>query len=160
MAQKPFTDHTFQKSDSSAYQTATIADMDWMVGNWQGEGLGGKVHEVWSQPRAESMMGMFQMYQDDGVVFYELCQIVEKGNSLVLRIKHFSGDFVAWEEKTETVDFPLIKIENQTAWFEGLTYQRVGDELRAWVAFEEQSGKVEEGSFVFHLITADKAEKY
>ena len=30
----------------------------WLTGYWQGEGLGGKIEEVWSEAQGSSMMGM------------------------------------------------------------------------------------------------------
>ena len=131
-------------------QKATIEDMAWLTGSWLGKGFGGTCEEVWSTPRADGMMGMFQMIGDKGVVFYELCQIVEENGSLVLKLKHFNGDLTAWETKEETVDFPLVKMEGTTAWFSGLTYIRTGDTLHAYVAFEND-GKVDEGHVTFKL---------
>jgi hypothetical protein len=34
-----------------------------------------------------------------------------------------------WEEKEKWMEFPLVKLEGQTLWFDGLTYSRKNQEL-------------------------------
>ena len=46
---------------------ATIEQMGWIAGNWQGKGLGGKTEEVWSKPFKGSIMGMFKLLREDKV---------------------------------------------------------------------------------------------
>jgi hypothetical protein len=55
--------------------------------------------------------------------------LIEQGESLSIKLKHFNRDLSPWEEKDKWVEFKLIKIEGQTAWFSGLTYHREGDIL-------------------------------
>lgn len=141
---------TLQLEDGAQSPSASIDDMYWLAGTWKGEGLGAQVEEVWSSPAAGGMMGMFQMHNDSSVAFYELCQIVEHEGSLVLRLKHFDKGLKGWEEKDDVVEFPLVKLEGEKAWFDGLTYERVGDTLRAFVVLQEgDQGEVTEGSFEF-----------
>ena len=143
------TPHTLALDVADNQPEATIGDVYWLAGSWLGEGFGGTVEEVWSTPRAGGMMGMFQMIGDEGVIFYEMCQIVEENGSLVLKLKHFNSDLTGWETREETVDFPLVKIEGKTAWFSGLTYQREGDILKVWVALEQKDGSIDEGALTF-----------
>lgn len=104
---------------------ATLSDVAWIAGSWEGLAFGGQVQEVWSPPLGDSMMCAFKLVVDGKVEFYELCQIKEENGSLVLRLKHFNGDLTAWEEKDETVDFRLVKIEKDIAYFDGFTVERV-----------------------------------
>jgi len=149
ISQSKNTENTLTIDAEENRQKATIDDISWLSGSWLGEGFGGVCEEVWSAPMAKSMMGMFQMIQKDAVLFYELCQIVQDNESLILKLKHFNTDLTGWETKDETIDFPLLKIEGQTAWFDGITYQRQGDQLKVWVAIKEKDGVVSEGAFVF-----------
>ena len=71
---------------------ATIEDVSWIAGAWESEALGGFVEEVWSNPRAGTMMGMFRATRENDIRFYELLAIAEEGGSLILRIKHFNPD--------------------------------------------------------------------
>lgn len=48
---------------------------------------------------------------------------------MVIKLKHFSRDLSPWEEKEEWTTFKLVKIEGQTAYFNGLTYHRKNKKL-------------------------------
>ncbi len=104
---------------------ATLSDVAWIAGSWEGLAFGGQVQEVWAPPLGDSMMCAFKLVVDGKVEFYALCQIKEENGSLVLRLKHFNGDLTAWEEKDETVDFRLVKIKRNIAYFDGFTVERV-----------------------------------
>lgn len=148
-AQIKNTSNTLKLTSPENQQKASIESIKWLADYWVGEGMGAYCEETWNAPAANSMMGMFQMTKKDTVLFYELMQIIEENESLILKLKHFNSDLSAWEEKAETVDFPLIKIEGQTAWFDGLTYQRNKNELKVWVAIKQKDGSVEESLFLF-----------
>jgi hypothetical protein len=55
--------------------------------------------------------------------------IQESDSTLAVKLKHFSADLSPWEEKTDWTIFKLIKVENQTAYFSGMTYQRIKNKL-------------------------------
>ena len=113
---------------------ATIDDVAWIAGHWQGKAFGGVVEEVWTKPLGKSMMGSFKMVIDDEVSFYELCIIREVGETIILQLKHFHGDLKGWEEKEETVDFPLVKIEEDKAYFDNFTFEMISDtEMHVYV---------------------------
>jgi len=98
------------KNDNKA-PAAKIEEMAWLAGHWVGEGLGGISEESWSPPRAGSMMGMYRLIKDGEVNFYEFLTIVEKDNSLVLQLKHFTKAFTGWEEKDEHLSWNLKRIK-------------------------------------------------
>lgn len=126
---------------------ARLSDVAWIAGSWEGEAFGGQVQEVWTPPLGDSMMCAFKLVVDGKVQFYELCQIREENGSLVLRLKHFNGDLKAWEEKNETVDFRLVKIEKNTAYFDGFTVEKVSqDKINMHVMIGE-AGKESEVTF-------------
>ncbi len=134
---------------------AAIGDMRWLAGQWQGTGLGGVAEEVWSSPAGGAMQGMFRVLRDGKVYFYELCTIVEDNGSLLLRIKHFGPDLKGWEAKDESREFRLVKVDEQGAWFDGLSFLRKGgNEMTAWVLIRGKDGKVSEASFPYRR-TAD-----
>jgi hypothetical protein len=121
--------------DSNAVSPpATIADFSFIIGSWFGPALGGICYEVWSEPSGETMAGTFKMVTDDQVGFYELMVIAPAGESYAMLLKHFNADMTGWEEKDEVVTFPLVKIENETAYFDGLTMRRTHpDSLEVFV---------------------------
>ncbi len=113
---------------------ASLDEVAWIQGHWQGEAMGGITEEVWSSPLGGSIMGAFRLIVDDEVKFYEIVTISEEGNSLMLRLKHFHSDLKGWEEKDETVDFPLVKITDNKAYFDGFTIEKVSDnEMNVYV---------------------------
>ncbi|MBV7257527.1 hypothetical protein KCG44_12100 [Pacificimonas sp. WHA3] len=107
---------------------ATLASLQWLVGHWVGKGLGGETEEVYAAATDGQMMGMFRYVKDGKAGFYEFILIEEREGSLVYRLKHFNRDLTGWEEKDEIVEFPLVAISDDTAWFDGVTLQRAGDD--------------------------------
>lgn len=90
------------------------------------------------------MMGAFKLVVDDQIVFYELMDIIEENNSLLLRIKHFDNHLRGWEERDESVNFRLIAITANVAWFDGYTIHRVSDdEIKIYVVITRNGNKVE-----------------
>lgn len=133
--------------DDKSSPKAKLSEVAWLAGSWEGEAFGGRVQEVWTPPLGDSMMCAFKLVVNGKVQFYELCQIREENGTLVLRLKHFNGDLKAWETKEETVDFPLVKLEHNTAYFDGFTIKQVSaDSLNMYVMIGKD-GKKEEIEF-------------
>lgn len=113
---------------------ATLNDMAWIAGHWRGEAFGGQTEEIWSPPLGGSMMCVFRLITDNQVSFYEIVTLAEEKNSLIIRLKHFHRDLKGWEEKDKTVDFPLVKMGENRAYFDGMTFEQVGaDQLNVYV---------------------------
>ena len=114
----------------AASPPATVEQIAWLAGRWQGTGLGGQSHESWLPGVHGQMAGIFHQSSDSELQFYEILQIVERDGSLVLRLKHFGSDLSGWEDNSagSAVEFPLVAIDDDSAYFSGLTYQRVGDD--------------------------------
>lgn len=109
---------------------ATVDQIAWLAGSWQGSGLGGESRESWLPPMNDQMVGVFHQSSGGEIQFYELLQFVERDGSLVLRLKHFNADLSGWEDNSSesAIEFPLVAIEDDAAYFSGLTYRRVGDD--------------------------------
>jgi hypothetical protein len=141
-----YSQKTIALGDKTSPQ-ATLSDVAWITGSWEGEAFGGQVQEVWAPPLGDSMMCAFKLVVDGKVEFYELCQIREESGSLVLRLKHFNGDLKGWEEKDETVDFKLVKLEKDIVYFDGFTVERVSkDKINMHVMIGE-AGEESEVTF-------------
>lgn len=116
---------------------ASIEDVSWIAGHWVGEAWGGKAEEIWSEPLGGAMMGSFRHVVEGKVSLYEFMNIVEAGNSLMLKIKHFNGDLSGWEEKGESVDFELVKLGKNMAYFNEFTFElKDEDHLSLYVLIE------------------------
>lgn len=107
----------------AASPPAKIEDIEWLEGDWIGEGLGGKAEDIISPAADGQMMGMFRHLKADGSInFYEFYVFAEKDGSLTQRLKHFSPMLSGWEEKDDFVEFPLVEIRQRAAFFDGLSY--------------------------------------
>ena len=133
---------------------ATLDQLAWLAGTWRGDGLGAPAAEIYSSPQAGQIAGYF--LQEDGkggVRFYELVQIVQRGASLAYRVRHFNADLTGWEDAKGgvAVDFPLVAIEGDSIYFDGLTIRRDGaGGLRTWVRIDSRDGKpAREASFSY-----------
>lgn len=159
-AQEKLTEHTFTRSDGAPGPRAQVEDMNWLAGHWVGEALGGTVEEIWSPPRGGAMMGMFRLVKDAETVFYELMTIVPENGSLVLRLKHFNADLTGWEEKQDTVDFPLVEVAGNAFHFDGLSFRRESaDRVRVHLAMRGKDGTVREETFAYtRVLTGDSQE--
>lgn len=148
------TDHTLRYDSTAARPAATLADAAWLVGLWEGEGLGGRVQEVWTPPAADRMSGAFTSLHEGGVRFQELLALVEVDGSLELWVRHFDPDFSAWEEKEDFVRFRLVRAEPGVLRFGGLTLERLGDDgWRAYLALRS-GGALREELFEYRRVAA------
>lgn len=133
-AQSQRTEHTLKLDDPDNPPPATLADASILVGSWSGTAFGGTLEEVWNPPSAGSMVGLFKLMQDDEVAFYEILLLVEEEGTLNLKVKHFSADFSAWEEKADHVTFRFIKAEEDALHFSGISFYRISDdEMHAYI---------------------------
>ena len=131
---------------------ASIDQVSWISGHWQGEAFGGIAEEIWSEPMGGSMMFVFRLVSEGKVGFYEAGGILEQDGSLVLRLKHFDDQFHGWEEKDETVDFRLIKLDGNRAYFDGFTIEKISeDEINMYVLIGHE-GEEEEVKFNYHRV--------
>jgi hypothetical protein len=133
--------------------------MAWLAGTWRGPGLGGVAEEIWSEPTGGVMMGSFRMLKGDEPVFYEFITLSEEDGSLVMRVKHFSPELVAWEEKDKTVDFQFIKRDGKRYYFDGLTFEvNSADEVNVYLAIGQKDGSVREEVFEYKRVKSGGAQ--
>lgn len=120
---------------------ARIADLAWLAGAWEGEGISGPAREVYSAPLGGQIIGHFIQTRGDGIAFSEILSIAEVDGTLEYRLKHFNADLTGWEEKDEVFRFPLVAVEGDAFYFDGLTLRRDGpDGLVSAVRMESADG--------------------
>ena len=129
----------------------SLDQLSWLEGYWQGSGFGGTCDEVWMPAMDNTMSGIFRYSKNDTLKFKEYLVIEEIDSSLVLKLKHFNRDLTPWEEKDEWTVFELIKIDEQTAYFNGLTYQRRNNELIIMLRLSSEGEKYIE-KFTFNKL--------
>ncbi|MDC6361783.1 MULTISPECIES: DUF6265 family protein [Flavobacteriaceae] len=143
---------TLQLTEGQQSPNATLEDVSWISGHWQGEAFGGIAEEIWGPPLGGSMMFVFKLVKDNKVSFYEIGHIQQVENTMILQLKHFQGNLRGWEEKDETVDFRLVKVEKNKVFFEGLTMERVNEnEMNVHVLIED-ADSAEEVLFAYKRV--------
>ncbi|MGH9459119.1 MAG: DUF6265 family protein [Thermoanaerobaculia bacterium] len=144
-AQVRLTEHTLQRGEGAAPATAPLDELSWLVGRWTGEGLGGRLEEIWAPADGGAMAGMFRLIRDGETAIYEIFTLRDAGDGLKIRLKHFETDLTAWEERDEFVEFEYIGTKDGAVHFDGLTYRRDGeDEITVFLALREKDGTARE----------------
>jgi hypothetical protein len=150
VAAEPFTEHTFRLSAGETPPPAALEDVQWLVGDWTGTAFGQSFEEVWNPPSAGSMIGLFKLFGDDGVAFYELMLLTVEDGTLSLKVKHFNADFTAWEDKADFIDFRLVRLDADAIHFSGLSfYKRSEDDFDGYIVIREDEGGIREEKLVY-----------
>lgn len=148
------TPNTMKLAPGAKSPAATIDDVAWLSGRWEGEFLGGAIDEVWSTPAGGSMMGHFRLVRDGKPVFYEIMTLLEANGSVEMRLKHVNPDMTGWEEKNDFVTFRLVRHAPDALFFDGLTFRRI-DENRVdgFIALRDRAtGVVREEKLVYRRV--------
>ena len=148
------TPNTLTLPEGAPRPAARVSDLSWLTGRWVGEGLGGTIDEVWSEPAGGTMVGYFRLVKDGKPVFYELMTLLEAENSVEMRLKHANPDMTGWEEKAAFITFRLVKHDATGAYFSGLTFRRVSDDLmEGYLALRNRTdGTVREEKFIYRRV--------
>ena len=148
------TPNTLRLKEGDPRMPAKVSDLAWLSGRWTGDGLGGRVDEVWSEPDAGSMVGYFRLVKDGKPVFYEIMTLLEAEGSVEMRLKHVNPDMTGWEEKNAFVTFKLVKHDATGAYFSGLTFKRVGpDQIDGYLALRNRTDNtVREEKFTYRRV--------
>ena len=135
---------------------ATLSQLDWLIGQWEGEGVrGAPAMESWLKPMGGTMVGTFVQEDADGtIMFTEHMDLMQENGTLALKLKHFNADLTGWEEKDDFLTFRLVAIEECAAYFNALTLRcadkdKPGEGMVA--AVRMKSG----GELVFRFNAAD-----
>lgn len=143
-AAEPRTEHTYQLAPNEARPAANLEDAGWLVGSWVGTAFGQRFEQVWNSPSAGSMVGLFKLYGDEGVAFYEILLLSVEDGTLSLKVKHFNPDFTAWEEKADYVNFRLVKKEDNALHFGGISfYRRDNDSIDGYIVMHNDDAVTE-----------------
>ena len=137
-AVEPRTENTFQLAEGEERPAATLDDAAWLAGSWTGTAFGKNFEEHWNPPSAGSMVGLFKLFDDEGgVAFYEILLLTVDEGTLSLKVKHFSKDFVAWEEKEDFINFQLVALEKNALHFGGISfYRRDADHIDGYIVMK------------------------
>ncbi len=140
--------NTLRLKENSSPPAATLENVSWIAGHWKGEAFGGITEEIWSPPLGDSMMFVFKQVADGKVQFYETGHIRQVAKTLLLQLKHFHGTLKGWEEKDETVDFKLVKLDGNRIYFDQFTFEKISEnEMNVYVVIGDSVSTEKEVKF-------------
>ncbi len=115
-------------------QNASVADLAWMTGYWQGPVGELVMEENWNAPLGGTLASTVRMVAPTGTNMVELVIIREHEGSLVLSLQQFKPDYTPITPAPQKMK--LVSTGHQTVTFEDaentpglkkVTYSRVGD---------------------------------
>ncbi|RYG32784.1 hypothetical protein EON81_19815 [bacterium] len=139
---------------------ATLDDLKWFDGHWEGKGLGGEFEEHWLPAKGGSMLGVFRLVAGEKLQVSEYMFLEQDGKTIKMLIRHFAAGHRAWEEKDSPIALPLIEKGPTRAVFvnasEGrmpkrIVYNLKGDDLTV-VVDSEHDGEPERLELEFRRI--------
>jgi len=135
------------KAPGQAAPRASLADVAWLQGHWIGSMPDGPVEQFNLSPMFGQMPGFVRAISPKNVIFYEIGLIAEVGDSLSVRVKHFTPELEGWEAREVYIDRPLVARDSTNFYFDGITYSRTGPDTYV-VYFLNRSGTQERDTLV------------
>ncbi len=96
--------------------SATVADLAWMTGHWEGETGQGTLEENWVVPTAGTMASLVRATGDGATNMIELIVIEEEEGSLTLRLQQWDPGFKPRSEGPQVMR--LIELSERKVVFE------------------------------------------
>jgi hypothetical protein len=149
---------TAQHAPAPVVNGPLVQDFAFLTGRWRGGIQGGLFDEEWSQPSADSMMGMFRYMENGKVHFYEFMVIEASPGGPLLHLRHFDPGLTGWEDKSAPPTYTVESYtENQVVFVNGdksttLTYRRSSPTALTETLEREAGGHKGKQEFTFGLI--------
>lgn len=112
-----------QTTDVTSSVEATLSDFAWLAGHWQGNLTGRIVEEIWSEPMAGLMMGMFRLADSTQTLVLEFFSLRQSEEGIEFRLRHFSPALDAWE-KEDPITLKLVNQRENLFTFENPFHDR------------------------------------
>lgn len=116
-------------------------ELDFLVGHWSCEALGGTAEEVWLPANGDVMHSVFRLLSGGKIQFSEFVQVTREDGGLVMRFAHFRPDYSTWEGELPPMTLTLDKAGPGYARFESandrspdIEYHLVGEVLEVRVS--------------------------
>jgi hypothetical protein len=96
---------------------ATLADVHWLTGTWQGEYNDGWGEENWSLPQDRYMIGSFRHHLNGSLRVSDLMWLRESHGTLEIFFKRFDQNFICREGLSTPVVMVAVNVEPNTITF-------------------------------------------
>jgi hypothetical protein len=93
---------TVERAPQAPASKATLAELSWLAGRWQGNWGPRLAQQTWTAPKAGVMLGTFQLAEGDKTLVLELFTLVEGSDGIKLYLRHFTPSLTPWEKPGPT----------------------------------------------------------
>ena len=80
-----------------------LADLSWLEGRWRGDWGPRVAEQIWTAPKAGTMIGDFRLIENDKVLVIEFFTLLEKNGGVNFYFRHFTPELVPWEKSDATL---------------------------------------------------------
>jgi hypothetical protein len=98
-------------ASSEAASSPDLSDFSWLEGRWRGDWGPRVAEQIWTAPKAGTMVGDFRLIENDKVLVIEFFTLLEKNGGINFYFRHFTPELVPWEKSDAT----LLKLTNLEA---------------------------------------------
>jgi uncharacterized protein DUF6265 len=81
----------------------SLTEFSWLEGKWLGNWGPRVAEQVWMEPRAGEMTGLFRVTENDKTLVLELYSLLETSGGIEMRLRHFTSTLVPWEQSPISV---------------------------------------------------------
>lgn len=96
---------------SSAVQSLTLAQFNWLEGHWRGEWGSRIAEQTWLEPKAGEIAGLFRLVEGEKTLVLEIFSLVEKPEGIQFYLRHLTPELLPWEKSEAT----MLKLESADA---------------------------------------------
>ena len=100
-----------QQPLSASVQTPTLAQFNWLEGQWRGEWGSRVAEQTWLEPKAGEIAGLFRIIEGEKTLVLEIFSLVDKPEGVQFYLRHLTPELQPWEKSDAT----MLKLESVDA---------------------------------------------
>jgi len=100
-----------QQPQSASVQTPTLAQFNWLEGQWRGEWGSRVAEQTWLEPKAGEIAGLFRIIEGEKTLVLEIFSLVDKPEGVQFYLRHLTPELQPWEKSDAT----MLKLESVDA---------------------------------------------
>jgi len=97
-----------QQPHSASVQVPTLAQFNWLEGQWRGEWGSRVAEQTWLEPKAGEIAGLFRIIEGEKTLVLEIFSLVDKPEGVQFYLRHLTPELQPWEKSDATV----LKLES------------------------------------------------
>jgi hypothetical protein len=97
-----------QQPHSASTQPPTLAQFNWLEGQWRGEWGSRIAEQTWLVPKAGEIAGLFRLIEGEKILVLEIFSLVEKPEGIQFYLRHLTPELLPWEK----ADATMLKLES------------------------------------------------